>query len=103
MKTLVNKIDSVAVGVTFKGDQLTVKLAEGGSVSVPLEAYPRLLHGTDKERRNWQLLDDGDVIEWLDLDAHIGVEGLVAGRYSSESKRSLDHWLEERRALHAGS
>jgi hypothetical protein len=55
-----------------------------------------LLNGTDKERQNWQLLGDGYAVEWPDLDEHIGIEGLIAGRRSSESQRSIDLWLETR-------
>ncbi|MGO8747275.1 MAG: DUF2442 domain-containing protein, partial [Thermoguttaceae bacterium] len=48
--------------------------------SVPLAWYPRLLNATAAERRNCSLLGDGYAIEWPDLDEHIGVEGLLAGR-----------------------
>ena len=65
----------------------------GRSLIVPLTWYPRLLHGTPAERQNWQLLGDGYAIEWPDLDEHIGIEGLLAGRRSSESQKSLEHWL----------
>jgi hypothetical protein len=59
--------------------------------------YPRLAHATDSERRHWQLLGDGYAIEWPDLDEHIGVEDLLAGRRSGKSERSLRQWLEERK------
>jgi len=42
------------------------------------------------------LLGDGYAIEWLDLDEHIGVEGLLAGRRSGESPQSLAQWLAAR-------
>jgi hypothetical protein len=43
------------------------------------------------------LLGDGYAIEWPDLDEHIGVEGLLAGRTSGESRQSLERWLASRR------
>jgi hypothetical protein len=49
-----------------------------------------------QERQNWDLLGDGYAIEWADLDEHIGVEGLLAGRRSGESQRSFAQWLETR-------
>ncbi len=49
-----------------------------------------------KERQNWQLLGDGYAIEWLDLDEHIGIEGLLAGRRSGESRKSFERWLAAR-------
>jgi hypothetical protein len=56
------------------------------------------MHASPTERQNWQLLGDGYAIEWIDLDEHIGIEGLLAGRRSSESQRSLERWLATRNA-----
>lgn len=96
MATLVLKREPIAAKVTVKGDKLLVDLVDGRSLIVPLAWYPRLLHGSSAERRNWRLLGDGYAIEWPDLDEHIGVEGLVAGRASGENKRSLNRWLASR-------
>lgn len=82
--------------VTVANEKLIVELADGRSIATPLEWYPRLMHGSPAERQNWQLLGDGYTIEWPDLDEHIGIEGLLAGRHSSESKQSLDRWLATR-------
>ncbi|MGA1623656.1 MAG: hypothetical protein ACO36E_13165, partial [Synechocystis sp.] len=30
---------------------------------------------------------------WVDLDEHIGIEGLLAGRKSGESRQSFERWL----------
>lgn len=92
MTTLVLEQDPVAVRVSLDPHHLVVELADGRSLLVPLEWYPRLCHGTEKERQNWQLLGDGYAIEWPDLDEHIGVEGLLAGRRSGESGPSLERW-----------
>jgi hypothetical protein len=79
-----------------RGDVFSVDLEDGRSLIIPISWYPRLLHGTVAERQNWQLLGDGYAIEWPDLDEHIGIEGLLAGRRSSESQKSLDRWLASR-------
>jgi hypothetical protein len=94
--TLVLEQDPVAVHVALTTEHLVVELADGRSFTVPLAWYPRLLHGSYSERQNWQILGDGYAIEWPDLDEHIGVEGLLAGRRSGESKASLIRWLESR-------
>lgn len=96
MNTLTLEHDPVASRVTFDAERLVVELTDGRSLVVPLEWYPRLLHGSPAERQNWQLLGDGYAIEWPDLDEHVGVEGLLAGRRSSESQASLDRWLATR-------
>jgi hypothetical protein len=96
MTSLVLEYDPVAVNVTVTQAELQVALEDGRSLSVPLTWYPRLLHGSKAERRNWQLLGEGYAIEWPDLDEHIGVEGLLAGRPSGESRQSLKRWLASR-------
>jgi len=88
--------EPLAIQVTFTDDKLIVQLADGRSIVVPLAWYPRLMHGSPEERQNWQLLGDGYAIEWPDLDEHIGIEGLLAGRRSGESKKSLERWLATR-------
>jgi Protein of unknown function (DUF2442) len=94
--TLVLETEPAAVQVTVTNEKLMVELADGRIIVVPLEWYPRLMYGTPEERLNWQLLGDGYAIEWPDLDEHIGIEGLLAGRRSGESQKSLERWLVSR-------
>ena len=96
MTTLVLETEPVAVHVTVTEDKLTVDLADGRSLVVPLVWYPRLVQGSPAERQHWQLLGDGYAIEWPDLDEHIGVEGLLAGRCSGESSQSFARWMASR-------
>jgi hypothetical protein len=98
MTTLVLETEPIAMHVTVTEDKLLVDLADGRSLGVPLAWYPRLVHGTPAERQHWQLLGDGYAIEWPDLDEHIGVEGLLAGRRSGESPPSFERWLAARRS-----
>ena len=79
-------------------DTLTVELADGRSLSVPIAWYPRLFHGSQQERENWELIGDGEGIHWPDLDEDISVEGLILGRPSGESQRSLQRWLDARKS-----
>ena len=97
MSTLVLETDPVATAVTVTDEDLTVTLADGRRIMVPLAWYPRLLNASPAERQNWRLLGDGYAMEWPDLDEHIGVEGILAGRLSGESRQSLERWLAARR------
>ena len=96
MITLTLETEPLAVKVSISSETLVVELADGRSLTIPLDWYPRLLAGSAFERNNWQLLGDGYAIEWPDLDEHIGMEGLLAGRRSGESQRSIARWLTSR-------
>jgi hypothetical protein len=75
---------------------LIVELRDGRTVSVPLEWYPRLAHGTPRERQQWELIGPGVGIHWPALDEDISVEGLLQGLPSGESEVSFTRWLESR-------
>ncbi|MEQ9355054.1 DUF2442 domain-containing protein [Coleofasciculus chthonoplastes] len=96
MTTLTLEIEPIASQISVTDERLIVDLADGRSLSVPLAWYPRLMYASPTERQNWQLLGDGYAIEWADLDEHIGIEGLLAGRRSGESQQSLERWLATR-------
>ena len=87
-----------AEGVTVTEDTLRAELSDGRTISVPLAWYPRLVHATQEERANWELIGKGQGIRWPDLDEDLSVEGLIAGRPSGESQRSFKRWLEAKRA-----
>ena len=97
MSTLVLETEPLATAVTVTDEELTVDLADGRRIIVPLAWYPRLMNASPPERQNWRLLGEGYAMEWPDLDEHIGVEGLLAGRMSGESRQSLEQWLAARR------
>lgn len=97
MNTLVNELPAVkASDVTITDDTLAVDLADGRTLLVPLLWYPRLWHGSLQERENWRLIGNGEGIHWPDLDEDISIEGLILGKRSGESQRSLQRWLEKR-------
>ncbi|MGF1601500.1 MAG: DUF2442 domain-containing protein [Thermosynechococcaceae cyanobacterium] len=93
MTTLTLETDPLVAQVSLTDKKLVVDLVDGRSLVIPLSWYPRLLNASSEERQNWQLLGDGYAIEWPDLDEHIGIEGLLAGRQSGESDRSFTRWL----------
>ena len=85
-----------ALGVSVTDDSMTVELSDGRAITVPLAWYPRLLYATPEERSDWELIGVGGGIHWGAVDEDISVEGLLAGRRSGESQRSLKKWLEGR-------
>ena len=77
---------------------MTVELVDGRTVIVPLVWYPRLWHGSPRERNHFEIFGDGDYIHWPALDEDLTVAGLLAGRRSGESLVSLNKWLASRKA-----
>ena len=82
--------------VTVTDDTLSVDLADGRTISVPLMWFPRLAYGTEEERANFQIAGAGYGIHWPELDEDIGVEGLLMGKQSLESEESFSRWLAQR-------
>jgi hypothetical protein len=76
---------------------LIVELQDGRTVSVPLQWYPRLAHGSPSERQRWELIGPGLGIHWPELDEDISIDGLLKGLPSGESEESLKRWLHARR------
>jgi len=85
-----------AVNVTVTEDTLSVDLEDGRTISVPIGWYPRLAHGTQAERLDFQISGAGYGIHWPELDEDIGVEGLLLGKRSTESPASFERWLRRR-------
>ena len=92
----VDRSTTFAQRVVVTDDALSVDFVDGRTISVPIEWYPRLAHGTPAERANWVLIGRGEGIHWPDLDEDISVENLLTGARSGESQRSLGKWLESR-------
>lgn len=88
----------LAIQVQVTDDTLSVELSDGRTLGVPLAWYPRLSHGTPKERSSWRLIGSGHGIHWPDLDEDISVANLLAGQPSGESQASLKKWLSVRDA-----
>ena len=97
MTTLILETEPTAVSVEVTEDDLVINLTDGRRIIVPLAWYPRLMYATPTERQNFQLLGDGYAIEFPELDEHIGIEGLLAGRQSGESQKSFEKWLTARK------
>jgi len=95
---LVLERDPLAVAVRVMSERIIVELDDGRSLSVPLEWYPRLAHATPEERCHVEFWGNGYAIEWPDIDEHISIEGLLAGRRSGESSASFARWMAGRRS-----
>lgn len=87
------------INVNVTDDTLSVDLEDGRTIAIPIGWYPRLAYGTPVERANFQISSAGYGIHWPDLDEDIGVEGLLLGKKSSESRTSFERWLQQRQVV----
>jgi hypothetical protein len=90
--------EASAQDVSLSEDSLTIDLVDGRTIIVPLVWYPRLWYATRKERDHFEIIGEGTLIHWPELDEDLSISGLLAGRRSGESQRSLKRWLAERAA-----
>ncbi len=81
------RVDPRAVAVAANDDNLTVELADGRRLTVPLAWFPRLLHASADQRRSWRLLGDGQAIRWPDVDEDLSVSGLLRGTAAPEKSK----------------
>jgi hypothetical protein len=84
---------ALATRVELSEDTLSVELADGRTIAVPLAWYPRLGHATAEERGTWRLIAGGRGIHWPAIDEDISVANLLSGEPSAESQGSFKKWL----------
>lgn len=79
MSTSDIKVGESVRDVHFTEDTLSVDLIDGRTIAAPLTWYPRLLHATEEQRRNWQISGGGYGIHWPEIDEDLSTEGLLRG------------------------
>lgn len=78
MNTTAVKADALVVQIGFTENAMTVSLADGREVSVPLEWYPRLRDASPEQREGWRLIGNGIGIHWEDIDEDVSVKSILA-------------------------
>jgi len=71
--------DERVADVRVTEDELSVRLWDGRTITVPLTWYPRLFNATEEQRNNWQISGGGYGIHWEDIDEDLSTEGLFRG------------------------
>ena len=74
----------LARAVRFTDDHMSVDLADGRTITIPLEWYPRLLRASREQRDNWRLIGRGHGIHWPDVDEDVRTMALLEGKPSWE-------------------
>jgi len=79
MRASAPKPGEKVIDVRFDDDTMSVDLADGRTITVPLAWYPRLLDATPTQRRSWQPCAAGFGIHWPDIDEDLSTQGLLEG------------------------
>jgi hypothetical protein len=73
--------------VRVTNDALSVDLADGRTITVPLAWFPRLFHATAEQRNNWKVSAAGFGIHWPDIDEDLSAAGLLRGAPAAVPRR----------------
>ncbi|MGH9522829.1 MAG: DUF2442 domain-containing protein [Terriglobales bacterium] len=86
MATSARMADERVSSVSCTEDELSVRLVDGRTISVPLAWYPRLLNATPEQRAHWQISGGGYGIHWPDVDEDLSTDGLLRGAPAAASR-----------------
>ena len=89
--------DARVAEVSFSRGIFKVRLTNGRTVVVPTALFPRLEFATRAERQHFEVIGNGSGIHWPALDEDISISGLLQGRGSAESPKSILQWIMARR------
>jgi Protein of unknown function (DUF2442) len=87
MNTLEPSPGERIVDVRVGDDSLSVDLADGRTITVPLAWFPRLLHAGPEQRANWKIAGGGFGIHWPDVDEDLSSAGLLRGAPAPASQK----------------
>ena len=95
---ITNREDKLtATSLSFQKDIFTLYGNNGEQYIFPYSVSPRLLLANQHEREAGELMPGGYGIEWEAINEHLSVDGLIHGKVSTESWRSVYEWYEMRR------
>ena len=89
MSTSVVETEPRAMQVEVTDNELTVHLVDGRRASAPLVWYPRLLRATADQRKDWELIGEGEGIHWPQVDEDLSVAGILRGTRAPLPKRGV--------------
>ncbi|MCK9362630.1 MAG: DUF2442 domain-containing protein [Syntrophales bacterium] len=79
MNTAVKIQEARIKDISVTEDTIMAQLMDGRTISVPLAWSWRLLEATSKQRKNWEIIGDGQGVHWPDIDEDISAEGMLYG------------------------
>ena len=74
-----------AVNIWFDAQRVFAEYHDERVVGLPLSWFPRLEKANDKQRKNFELWNDGAWIHWEELDEDLSADGFLT--FSKESSK----------------
>ena len=87
MATSARTSDERVLSVSVSEDELSVRLVDGRTITVPIAWYPRLMNATSEQRAHWEIAGGGYGIHWPELDEDLSTEGLLRGAPAATRKQ----------------
>jgi hypothetical protein len=72
-------VDARVKDVTVTDELITLHLMDGRVISVPLACSWRLSGATPEQRKNFEIIGDGQGAHWPKVDEHLSAEGMLYG------------------------
>lgn len=76
---IVAPVEPRVADVRVSDSEITAFLVDGRTVSVPLAWSWRLSEATPAQRCHWELIGDGAIVHWPEIDEDISVAGMLNG------------------------
>jgi hypothetical protein len=73
------KTEPRIVEIQVTDEEILARLVDGRTISVPLAWSWRLSDATEDQRRNFEIIGDGQGVHWPDVDEDISAEGMLSG------------------------
>jgi len=77
------------IDLKVTNSNITVQLADGRTVSVPLAWSWRLSEATPAQRNNFEIMGSGQGVYWPEVDEDLSAAGMLGGVPARRPKRSV--------------
>ena len=79
MSIVASSADPRLIDLQVTNDEIIARLVDGRTVSVPLTWSWRLSEATVNQRKNFEILGDGQGVRWPEIDEDISMQGMLSG------------------------
>ena len=86
--TVVNTQEVRIKDIKVTDETITAYLVDGRVISVPTAWSWRLSEATPEQRENYEIIGDGYIVHWPDIDEDISADGMLYGVPASRPSKS---------------